>query len=376
MRTHSRGADSPTANVLYAFSSNIRPLYAQDILNVLAAPTGTSYTFRYEKQYIGESLASVWDIRLKDRKVLIHFSLQQAARYHEPVFFPVRAANVIQAQRLGDDIFLLEFVLDRIIGLPEPDASKDDYRFAAQAHAYTQYLRKHVGDAALPYGVAVSEGPDVTLDARAPLDASSDEIQLFGRNARYLSLADAFKESWFVHVLGLATGDDQPLKDVRLGRLSREDHLFSLVAGTTYKLHVLQRQPREVTAEASFSIDADEHVLRVIGRKGFTIGSRYDRILIPVHALEPSGSESRTILVLRPDGVGGPTVNIPVRVTPSPTDAQAAIGTGVSLLLLGVLSFKPEAPVWEKALFVAAALFAHLYARSRTLVAAWRGRRP
>lgn len=367
----------PTEEALYLFSSNIRPLYAQDILNVLAAPSGISYTFRYERRYVVESLASTWNETLVGRKALIHFSLQQHARYHDPVFFPIRIGWVHQAQRLGEDIYLLEFVLDRIISLEAPGTEGDDHRFAKPAADYTDHIRGLLGDENVPYRAAIGAGPDVTQNAGAPVDASSDEIHLFDRNTKYLWRTDAFRDAWFTHILGISQRSDQPLDEVRTSRLKKDERLFSLTGSTTYHLHVLQRQPREVAQEATFAVATDEQVIRVIGRKGFTIGSRYDRILVPLHAIEPPDGEPRhTVVTIEPQGAQGPRVTIPVRVTPSPGQAQMAVGTGVALLLVGLLSLRPEAPSWEKLLFLGAALFSHLFSRTRTLITAWRERRP
>jgi hypothetical protein len=370
----SGGFEPRDEEIVYLFSSNIRPLYAQDILNVLASPAGTSYTFRYEKRYVAASLGSRWGQEVVGRKALVHFSLQQEARYQDPVFFPIRLGYVYQVDRLGEDIFLLHFVLERLVSLKEP-TDTDKYGLASAAHAYRTHLRDMIGEANLPYQAAVSMGRDITVDPAAPLDAASDEIQLFDRTARYLTRTESFRQTWFFHVLGFSERDDQPLNEVRQTRLNEKEHLFSLVGGRTYQLNVLQRQPREVSQEATFSVAADDDVLRVVGRKGFTIGSRYDRILVPIHAIEPPGGESRTVVIVRPDEVPGPIVNLPVRVTPSPAEAGAAAATGVSLLLLGLLSFQPDAPVLEKAMVVVAAVFVHLFARGRLLIASWRGRK-
>ena len=366
----------PDQKVLYHFSSNLRPRYAQDILNVLAAPSGVTYTSRYVRRVVPDSLASAWGERLTGKTVLIHFSLEQPARYHEPVFFPIRSATVTQAHQLGNDLFVLQFALGRMIGLTEPDEHGGDYRFADRAHAYTEFLKGMLGEDAVPYGTYISEGEDVTRKNAAPFDTTDDELQLFERNTRYIGRTDAFANAWFIHAVGIAEHEDESLDDVRTKRLSDEEHLFSLVGGTTYRIHIVQRQPRDITSEASFVIDTDDEVLHVIGRKGFTIGSGYDRFLIPVFANEPSGDETRSVIAIRPDGCEGPTVEIPVRVTPSIKSAGAALGTGVSLLLLGVLTLTPGADLWVKVSFLAAALGVYVVAPIRKLVRASVGRKP
>ena len=75
-------ATQPGAKVLYHFSSNLRPRYTQDILNVLAAPSGIVYTSRYVRRVVPDTLASAWEDGLIGKTVLIHFSLEQPARYH------------------------------------------------------------------------------------------------------------------------------------------------------------------------------------------------------------------------------------------------------------------------------------------------------
>jgi hypothetical protein len=65
---------------LYLFSSNQSPLYAQDILNVLGAPVGHPYTFRYDAKYLSEGLREGW-AGLKGTRAVVVFSLQQRARF-------------------------------------------------------------------------------------------------------------------------------------------------------------------------------------------------------------------------------------------------------------------------------------------------------
>jgi len=365
----------PEKKVLCHFSSNLRPRYAQDILNILAAPGGVTYTSRYVRRVVPDALASAWGDQLIGKTVLIHFSLEQPARYHEPVFFPIRSATVTQAHQLGNDLFVLQFALGRMIGLTEPDEHGGDKRFADRAHAYTNFLKDMLGDDAVPYGTYVSGGDDVTRRDAARLDTTDDELQLFERNTRYISRTDAFAAAWFIHAVGIAEHDDESFEVVR-SRMSGQGQPFSLVGGTTYRIYIVQRQPRDITTEASFVIDTDDEVLHVIGRKGFTIGSGYDRFLIPVFAKEPPGDETRSVIAIRPDGCAGPTVEIPVRVTPSIKSAGAAVGTGVSLFLLGVLTLTPGAEPWVKGLFFAAALGVYLVAPIRKLVRVSVARKP
>ena len=89
------------SQILYLFSSNQSRLYEQDILDVLAAPSGSLRQFRYFERYVSPTLrANISE--LEGRVALLHFSLQQEEQYHEPVVIPVRWATVHSAALVGD----------------------------------------------------------------------------------------------------------------------------------------------------------------------------------------------------------------------------------------------------------------------------------
>ena len=83
------------AELLYLFSSNAQPQYAQDILNVLAAPIGHRMTFRYDSKYVDDAARDAWTKQeLANEPVVVHFVLQQAHEYFTPVLFPVCTGTV------------------------------------------------------------------------------------------------------------------------------------------------------------------------------------------------------------------------------------------------------------------------------------------
>src|SRR4051812_47467556 len=101
---------------LYLYSSNIRPLYEQDILDLLAAPPGAHYQFRYDERYLNKEAKESW-LNLRGTPVLVHYSLQQRARYHDPAFIPVRCGSVVEASRVGR-LHVLTFSLANYVSLP------------------------------------------------------------------------------------------------------------------------------------------------------------------------------------------------------------------------------------------------------------------
>ena len=93
---------------LYLFSSNIRPLYEQDVIDLLAAPAGSIYRFRYELKYLGSdvpdglagipgdaSLPDLWEAnQLVNVNVIALYSIQQPESYHRAAFIPIRSGTV------------------------------------------------------------------------------------------------------------------------------------------------------------------------------------------------------------------------------------------------------------------------------------------
>jgi hypothetical protein len=335
--------------VLYLFSSNIRPLYEQDILDVLAAPTGALYQFRYEKRWIGPDSGAGWLTLPAGTPVLVNFSMQQQARYHDPVFFPIRRGTVKQTFAEGDALFV-EFLLGELVCLPEPQ--RDDQGRLLLADEVAKY-RSYLSDKSVPqpYGFSAGLGPDIFSDPDSPLDDSADQITRFDRLTRYLQPTDSFRDARFFQFLRLAPrGKD--------GAVTPDaDGVFHLVGGVTYSLELFHHQPIDVTREDSFEISVDDAIIRVIGRPGFEIGSRYDRIAIPLHAVQSDRYEAReTILVIDPaETVKGPQLRLQLRVDPPAKKLVAGtLLSTIALAILGSVALWPVANSWRVVFIVVA----------------------
>ena len=142
------GAEMNAKQTVYLFSSNVRPLYEQDVLNVLGAPVGLHYRFRYGRKRISDDLATAWGDAIVGRTCVIHFSLQQPNEYQDAVFFPLRLGTVVSVEREAGDIHLLEFALGRAIGLREPQAvplgpsEAPVTAYVAEVKAYRRFLEE------------------------------------------------------------------------------------------------------------------------------------------------------------------------------------------------------------------------------------------
>src|SRR5437870_2326771 len=94
-------------SVLFLFSSNTTPTYEQDVLNVLAAPEGALYHFRYRQAWLNTLALEKWG-QLDGTKVIVNFSLQQQAEFHDPALLPVRSGAVKSTEIVGE-FYLVQF---------------------------------------------------------------------------------------------------------------------------------------------------------------------------------------------------------------------------------------------------------------------------
>jgi hypothetical protein len=293
----------------------MQPLYEQDILDVLAAPEGLRYRFRYLRRYLNEAALAGWN-SLADTSVLVFFSLQQQAKYHDPIFFPIRR-GVVEKTSVEAQFYFVEFTLGSYVSLlkPEADPARSDGQldWAKPARAFAEYLSGQKIDR--PYAASATLVADIVADSTAPLDRFSEQTVLFDRNAGFLFRTDSFRKARFVRFLRITpqgAAKAEPLS------VDAEANTFDLTAGVTYVVSLLQAQPTDVTEPEPFSVSADGELIRVIGREGFDIASRYDIVDIPVHVRHYGTHEVRqTVLVIQPGtGVQGPRIRVPLRVRP------------------------------------------------------------
>ena len=330
----------PDARALFLFSSNIRPLYEQDNLNVLAAPTGLPYRFRYHEEHLSPGLAKAWD-SLKGRTCITHFSLQQPRQYHDAVIFPLRTGTVTRATREAGGVFLLEFSVGGAVSLKEPAPSNTNSS-ASRSQAYRDcvdqyraYLTSH--DVKLPYEAWASLGPDIMLDDAAPVDVRADEGATFERSTRYLAGTSSYQNAVFYRLLRLERRDGDKSREIPF----TPGVGYRLVASKAYHLVFLQCQPHEVSSARTFSASVDESIGRVVGLQGFEVASRYDVTSVPIITAELSEARPREgVLEIAPEGgFQGPVLTVPLRVEPEALKTTGAVVASIAgLVLVGLAS--------------------------------------
>ena len=345
--------------MLYLFSSNAQPQYAQDILNVLAAPVGYRMTFRYDSKYVDEAAQNAWTTKaLVNEPVVVHFVLQQAHEYFTPVLFPVCTGNVIKTVREGD-IHLIEFAVGDVLSLAAPDADPHDPRketHPEQTSAYRQNLEQQ--GLPLPYHkYAIRSNYDVLADQnsglkRAPTPETVPEI--FRLTTGYLAKTETFAAARFGYVLRLTHGQ-QPVA-IDPGARS-----FKLTSAEEYELEFLQAQPGLVATSTVMNLVLDGSTLQPIGPTQISIGSPYDVHSVRMVATTITSGVKYTTIGLRPgDGVQGPVLDIPVEVHPSKSqNAKVGLGTSVPLALIGLSSVLTDISTpWKVGIVAAGAISA------------------
>jgi hypothetical protein len=265
-------------------------------LDVLAAPHGAEYQFRFDEDYVD---ADAKQRDLSGMEALVHFSIQQEAKYHDPAFIPVRRGKVIHAEPQAG-IFVVTFQLGDYVALQR--LRPKDLRSAVTA--YTRTLQAL--EVPRPYDRWVSVGDDLRYGV-TPFEETADANAAFRSTAELLQPTEWFRSARFVRVVSLHERD----KAVALSGGS-----FHLGAGRTQELTLSHYEPGDVNTREGFVIDTDPDVIRVIGRPGFDVASRYDVVRVVLQTVAAQRHESRdTVVTVRPqEGVQGPTIRLPITV--------------------------------------------------------------
>lgn len=314
--------------VVYLFSSNSSPQYAQDIINLIGMPKRSRYVFRYSRDYVEDTIAETaekWG-QIEGKEAFVCFSLQQKAEYVLPVFIPVRAVKVKSARIVGST-HIAEFELGELVAI-RPEA--DDKQRPQQVRDFSDWIRSNTDNRPYERSISLGNAPDSRL-----WRGEADQPLIFEALTWWLSRAESFSDARFVRFEQLAqVGNDTVASVDDQGRVGLE-------AGKTYQLRLIQHQGREITDTRAFVVSTDNAHVTVIGRPGFDVASRYDEIAIGLQIVPMSGVKAAdTVIVVEPAAGGdGPKIQLPVRITPPTSQAVlSVIGPVGVLAALGVPS--------------------------------------
>lgn len=337
------------ADILFLFSSNIRPLYEQDILNVVAAPNGLEYRFRYREDYVAPGARGEW-ASLAGTTALIQYSLQQPNRYHEPVFIPVRTAKVRRAYVEAGAFYVVELELGGSVALPEAKRTAEpEYSYAQAVRDWRAFLEAR--KISMPYESWASIGPNVLTEGNAPMELGKDlegDARLFIRTTKYLSGVVTLGQARFYRALGIfersawTSGQREPLP------FNPESSAIHLEAGKAYVLGILHSQPTEREGVSRIQVTSDEDVVQLVGGGSVEIASAYDVVGVPLHApqISPEVYREGVIRMAADEGITAPRLVLPVRNQQGTARMVAGISTAAGgLLLLGLPALLTTVPV-------------------------------
>jgi hypothetical protein len=309
---------------LVLFSSNIRPQYEQDVIDVLAAPKGQIFRFRYSERIVDDSIREKWaqnNLKDEDSELLVVYSIQQPERYHKPAYIPVRRANILRTERQGS-IYVVQFELGAYASLP---LGRD---FGAEVQAYTSALDSKLNgspaadDEPKRFSAALGTASDIV-----PNNLQGDQ-RCFEATTEYLRRTVSFSSTYFWRV--------SSIEGPTAGKvvLANPPGVWRLISERSYEVRVTQFQSQAMAGIGSFDVDTDTSLLQVVGDTSFSIASKYDEI--PIYLRVPLLSDTRdTMLTIRPrQGTSGPSANIRFRVGPQRGSRAltGAAGAGAAVL--------------------------------------------
>jgi len=313
-------------NWLHLFSSNIRELYVADTIDLLAAPKGFIYQFRYQEEYVQDAAASRWNGRaasdggLQGASVITYFSLQHSANFHPAAYVPLRYGKVVDAYSEGNTFIVLFELLDYA---PLRDPQKDGGHDAIVqnfSNKIREMLSPSYPDFADNEGKAQPERRSATMGTSPEglIDAVGDEGDKFERVARYMSDALGPQQArLFFRVSSIWKGNAKSPET-----LTKQGYL-EIVAGNHYRIDVAHYQPSGSPADGSVLHVGTPTGLDLLTPAEMPLRSRYDvmqvRLFAPFRDDELQGE--LTIRVKEP--ARGASFRVPVRIAPSATHSVA-----------------------------------------------------
>lgn len=365
--------------VLHLFSSDHRPLYLKDCLDILALPTGAVHRFRYARQHVWtgggsrDEIDAEWTKLAKSkREVLVHFVGAKTRRYGDDVYIPLRWGKVRRSFSQGDYLFVdfevgsyadpLTFRMRESDSVPATETFSADstQRFstarAEWARGVTASLRKAL-DSRFPSGSGSVEPANGAFSAviGAP-PVSTGKVGDDEQSAAFTRIVSVMDD-----LVGVASADETIQGSVLaffrvLGiRATSRDVVagkapFNVRAAKQYQLEVLHLNPAGFGRD-SLTVTAPEPLLPT-GDMTAVAAGRYDVIPFEfrVKPKEDSTFGKLTVANLPPEGAeNGTQISVSIPFKAKPRKAFIAMswliagGTTLAAFLLALNSMRAVA---------------------------------
>jgi hypothetical protein len=317
---------------LHLFTSNIRDLYTRDALDLLAAPEGYIYRFRYQKEHVETRTEALWrDHGLQGRPVAVHFSFQHPANFHAAAYFPLRT-GIIRRAEVSGNTYIVDFELGTYLTLEDDPAEKRSDRRASAVRQFTENLHKLLGEAYPDQtendGSLSDKRRSATLGA-SPMEIIKDQGsngERFESIVRFMAPMISDRRPLFFRISGMARNDNQQSQSLTNGE-------WELKAGVGYTLEISHYQLEPPPEGTYLSLRLPES-LPPLGDTELPLRSRYEvfsiRLFPPARDAEAQGE----IRISTVDTRFGPTVHLPVRVLPQVTQQLVVPGIAAAGVFL------------------------------------------
>ena len=313
-----------TAETLHLFTSTIRELYIADTVDLLAAPKGAMYRFRYDGKYLHDGTRTRWKAgELTGYPVVVHFSLQHPADFYRAVFIPLRSGEIVTTLVEGDT-YVANFRLGKYLPLhDEPQWIPKERR--KPVLEYTDAIKELLGPGRCPDdGINATLGPIASNLVSPSGDAGKD----FATIVRFMTAVLSFSPRVYWRIASINKGDEkEPVNLDQYGNLG-------LTAGQVYTMNIAHYQQEPLSAEVTVSVNTPK-AIELVGGAELVLRSKYDVMTI---RLFPPSRDDNVIceLAITTDlPAKGPTVRLPVVIKPPATQAASGVllGTGGGLAL-------------------------------------------
>lgn len=289
---------------LHLFTSNLRELYISDAIDLLAAPEGLHYRFRYEAKYLSESARAKWQVSeaLAGYPVAVHFSLQHPADFHPAAFIPLRCGTVVRTAVEGGTC-IAYFRLGGYLPLADRPENVASER-ARRVRQYSAELRTLLPGATPDDAVHATIGKSPASLVEPTGNAGRD----FETQVRYLTPSVPMYRRTYFRVASIVTAEGG---DVRVG----ENGVISFIAGTEYVLNIAYYLHEPLAESARIELVSPDS-LTVVGDNELVVRSRYD--VIPVRLFPPFRENlvSIELAIKTVQPTLGPVVRLPIVIRP------------------------------------------------------------
>jgi hypothetical protein len=279
-------------------TSDARPKYSKDILNVLALPQGSKYQFRYENNYIPSDLkhhlAKNKGI-LKGVKVLIAFK----SKLHENNFIvPIRWAVLDEIKKISD-FYIIKF---EIGNYPVVDAEPSIESICKKTNDFLCTL--NAVDSTLP----VLKGYENLVNP----DDEERNIDAWVLVSKQLALHPTFSN---VHFLRVST-----IRDIEDKSLSLANNFYECKEVSFYNFYIDYYAINYVKAETEINIKINSELVRLASNSVVSLDSRYDSFKTSFQTYEVPGNSFAEISIFancENDQLPKTSVSIPLKIIKS-----------------------------------------------------------